>query len=56
MEIDAGADVTIITQDTFEKLQQAGDLSLEPANSKLKTYTEEDITVLGVTTYGQVQQ
>ena len=48
MEIDTGADVTIITQDTFEKLQQAGDLSLEPANSKLKTYTGEDITVLGV--------
>ena len=49
MVVDTGAAVSIINEATFQKVKQTTpDLLLEPAGSKLKTYTGQDITVLGV--------
>ena len=48
MEIDTGAAVSIINEATFQRLQQSSCApTLEPANSKLKTYTGHDIAVQG---------
>jgi len=49
VEVDTGAAVSIINEATFQRVQQSTvDLTLEPATSKLKTYTGQDIAVLGV--------
>ena len=48
MEVDTGAAVSIISEATFQRLQQSPCAPiLESANSKLKTYTGQDIAVRG---------
>jgi len=48
MEVNTGAAVSIINEVTFQRLQQSsGAPTLEPVSSKLKTYTGQDIAVLG---------
>ena len=47
IEVDTGAAVSTINEATFQRLQQSSCApTLEPANSKLKTYTGHDIAVL----------
>ena len=49
MELDTGAAVSIINSETFELVKQTHpELALTEAESKLKTYTGQDIQVLGV--------
>ena len=49
MEVNTGAAVSIINEATSQRVQQStGDLTLEPATTKPKTYTGQDIAVLGV--------
>ena len=48
MEVDTGVAVSIINEATFQRLQQSSCApTLEPANSKLKTYTGQSIAVQG---------
>jgi len=49
MEVDTGAAVSIINEATFHRVQQSSCASctLEPVSGKLKTYTGQDIAVLG---------
>jgi len=49
MEVDTGAAVSIINEATFHRVQQSSCASctLEPVSGKLKTYTGQNIAVLG---------
>ena len=49
MEVNVGATVSIINEATFHRIQQSSCASctLEPVSGKLKTYTGQDIAVLG---------
>ena len=48
-KVDTGAAVTVLNEATFRTLQDSsGDIPLQPATSTLKTYTGQDIAVVGV--------
>ena len=48
MEVDTGASITLISKTTFDKLRSPHKApSLQPTGSKLRTYTGENIEVLG---------
>ena len=48
MEVDTGASVTLISQTTLDKLREhAPTLQLHPSEEKLRTYTGEEIPVMG---------
>lgn len=49
MELDTGAVVSVINERTFDSIQQAGNPPLYPAESRLKTYTGQEIQVQGTT-------
>ena len=50
MELDTGAAVSIINTTVFDKLKRSSYVPpLQPAENKLKTYTGQDLQVLGVT-------
>ena len=50
MELDIGAVVSIINESTFNTVRQSsGDLPLYPAESRIKTYTGNEIQVQGAT-------
>ena len=49
MEVDTGASLTLISKTTFDKLWNAQEApNLQPTTSKLRTYTGENIEVLGI--------
>ena len=50
MEIDTGAAVSIISESTYSNIRQRSFVSpIQPADSKLRTYTGDHIDVLGIT-------
>ena len=50
MEIDTGASVSIVSEETFNKIQEGqSKLELKPVAVRLQTYTGEPIPVLGST-------
>ena len=50
MEIDTGAAVSIISESTYSNICQRSFVSpIQPADSKLRTYTGDHIDVLGIT-------
>ena len=50
MELDTGAAASVINELTFHAFRQSsGDLPLHPAESRLKTYTGQEIQVRGTT-------
>ena len=50
MEVDTGASTTVISNETFRRIQQIKHVDLQPARVRLKTYTGESIPVLGCAT------
>ena len=51
MELDTGASVTVISKATLDKLQETTlTLQVQPTNVKLRTYTGEEIPVVGQVT------
>ena len=48
MEIDTGAAVTILSEDTFRQVEKGQEVSrLKPTKARLRTYTGEEINVMG---------
>ena len=51
MELDTGASVTVISKATLDKLQETTPtLQVQPTNAKLRTYSGEEIPVVGQVT------
>lgn len=47
MELDTGASVTIISEQTYRKIWPQGAPPLQPSTTRLRTYTGEELEVLG---------
>ena len=51
MEVDTGASVSIISEGTYQRIQQRGEaIELQKSTVQLKTYTGESIEIRGMAT------
>ncbi len=55
MEVDTGASTTVISDSTFRLIQQKSRVDLQPSRVRLKTYTGQEIPILGCATLDKNQ-